>query len=532
VEDHRPQVLLPGAADLASRLPVSNPPLGDQGPKLGEARGEGHERSTGTRPRIFFFGALGGLLFGYDTGVISGAILFIKQDFGLSPFMQGAVVAALLLGAMVGAALAGPLSDRMGRRRLIMLAAVTFTVGALAAAAAPNAGVLVAARIVLGLAVGSAALVVPLYLSEIAPTEIRGAIASLNQMMIVVGILAAFIVNAILADSGDWRLMLGLAAVPSLILLLGMAFMPETPRFLVRRGEEGEAREVLDEVRSEESGPEEEPHRKVEEIREVDERKEEGGLGALKARWLRPALIVAIGLACFQQFIGINTIIYYAPTTLTSVGYGDKRAIYANLAIGVLNVVMTVIAIRIIDRGRKPMLLGGLVGMVTSLTVLGVSLELLSEPKASGDPAAIITLICLAGFIVSFAATWGPVVWVMLPEVLPLSARGPAAERPRHRHGRRGLPPLGRQLPRLADLPGDAQRLGRGTGVPRLRGRRRARLPVRQGARAGDQGAQPGGDRGGAAAQGRPPARHRRSRWRRCQPAAAGALTRARRNVA
>ena len=192
--------------------------------------------------RIFFFGALGGLLFGYDTGVISGAILFITKDFGLSPFMQGAIVAALLLGAMIGAGLAGPLSDRMGRKRLIIIAGITFTVGALAAAAAPSAGALVAARFVLGLAVGSAALVVPLYLSEIAPTEMRGRIASLNQLMIVVGILAAFIVNAILASSGDWRLMLGLAAVPSLILLLGMAFMPETPRFLVRSGEEQEAR--------------------------------------------------------------------------------------------------------------------------------------------------------------------------------------------------------------------------------------------------------------------------------------------------
>ena len=376
--------------------------------------------------RIFFFGALGGLLFGYDTGVISGAILFIKDDFGLSPFMQGAVVAALLLGAMVGAAVAGPLSDRIGRRRLIIAAAVTFTLGALGAAAAPNAGTLVAARVVLGLAVGSAALVVPLYLSEIAPTHIRGAIASLNQMMIVVGILAAYIVNAILASSGDWRLMLGLAAVPSLILLLGMAFMPETPRFLVRTGEEDEAREVLDEVRSDERS-EEAPERKVQEIREVEEREAGSARELLKARWVRPALIIAIGLAVFQQFIGINTIIYYAPTTLTSVGYSSDSAIYANLAIGILNVAMTVVAIRIIDRvGRKPMLLGGLIGMVTSLTVLGLSSELLSAPTSAGDPAAVITLVCLAGFIVSFAATWGPVVWVMLPEVLPLNVRGTA----------------------------------------------------------------------------------------------------------
>jgi sugar porter (SP) family MFS transporter len=377
--------------------------------------------------RIFFFGALGGLLFGYDTGVISGAILFIKDDFGLSPFMQGAVVAALLLGAMVGAGLAGPLSDRMGRRRLIIAAAITFTVGALAAAAAPNPGTLVAARFVIGLAVGSAALVVPLYLSEIAPTEIRGRIGSLNQLMIVVGILAAFIVNAILASSGDWRLMLGLAVVPSLILLVGMAFMPETPRFLVRAGEEEEARDVLEEVQSDESRREEAPERKIREIREVDEREGEGGFGLLKQSWVRPALIVAIGLAVFQQLIGINTIIYYAPTTLTSVGYGAESAIYANLAIGTLNVGMTVVAIRIVDRvGRKPMLLGGLVGMVTSLTVLGLSSELLAEPTTAGDPAAVVTLVCLAAFIVSFAATWGPVVWVMLPEVLPLSVRGTA----------------------------------------------------------------------------------------------------------
>ena len=375
--------------------------------------------------RIFFFGALGGLLFGYDTGVISGAILFITEDFGLSPFMQGAVVAALLLGAMLGAAFAGPMSDRLGRRNLIILAAITFTVGALGAAAAPSAGLLVAARFVIGLAVGSAALVVPLYLSEIAPTEIRGAIGSLNQLMIVTGILAAFIVNAILASSGDWRLMLGLAAVPSLVLLVGMLRMPETPRYLVKEGEHEEAHEVLEEV-TQDGG--ESPKQKIQEIREVEEEESVDGLrGLLQERWVRPALLVAIGLAVFQQLIGINTIIYYAPTTLTSVGFGPESAIYLNLLIGTLNVLATIVAIRIIDRvGRKPMLLFGLVGMVTSLAVLGLSSELLAKPDSSGDPAAIVTFICLLGFIVSFAATWGPVVWVMLPEVLPLSVRGTA----------------------------------------------------------------------------------------------------------
>jgi sugar porter (SP) family MFS transporter len=373
--------------------------------------------------KIYFFGALGGLLFGYDTGVISGALLFIPNDFKLSPFLQGAIVGALLLGAALGSAVAGRISDAVGRKRLIIGAGVIFTGGALLAALAPSVGILIAARFILGLAVGSAALAVPIYLSEIAPTEIRGAIASLNQLMIVTGILAAFIVNAILASSENWRLMLGLAAVPSVMLLIGMIFMPETPRYLVHTGEEEEAREVLEELPGDEQ-----PKERIEEIREVDQEETDSGLRALfREKWVRPALIVAIGLAVFQQLVGINTIIYYAPTTLTNVGFGDSAAIYANLIIGVINVGMTVIAIRIIDRvGRKPMLLAGVCGMVASLVVLGIANAVLAKPHHPGDPAAIITLITLATFIASFAATWGPVVWVMLPEVLPLSVRGTA----------------------------------------------------------------------------------------------------------
>jgi MFS transporter, SP family, sugar:H+ symporter len=374
---------------------------------------------------IYFFGALGGLLFGYDTGVISGALLFIPDDFKLSPFLQGAIVAGLLLGAMVGAGVAGRLADRLGRRLLIIIAAIIFTAGALLAALSPTVEVLIAARFIIGLAVGSAALVVPLYLSEIAPTKIRGAIASLNQMMIVVGILAAFIVNAILASSHDWRLMLGLAAVPSLVLLVGMLFMPETPRYLVHTGDEEEARDVIEDLPGDDR-----PQERIDEIREVDRDEDDvtGLRGILKAKWVRPALLVAVGLAVFQQLVGINTIIYYAPTTLTAVGFGKTSAIYANLVIGVVNVLMTIIAIKIIDRvGRKPMLYGGVAGMVASLLVLGISLSVLPTPHHPGDPAAIFTLICLGTFIASFAATWGPVVWVMIPEVLPLSVRNWAA---------------------------------------------------------------------------------------------------------
>jgi sugar porter (SP) family MFS transporter len=361
------------------------------------------------------------MLFGYDTGVISGAILFITPALGLTPFLEGLVVASLLLGAAAGAGSAGPLSDRLGRRNLILIAAVIFSIGAIGAGLAPGVATLVLFRVVLGIAVGAAALIVPLYLSEIAPTEIRGAISSLNQLMITVGILLAFIVNALLANSEAWRWMLGLAVIPSLILLVGMYFMPETPRWLVSRGREDEARDVLMRSRSEQ-----EAENEIREIKEV-EREEEGGLQELLAPWVRPALIVAIGLAVFQQIIGINTIIYYAPTTLKNVGYGDAAAIYANLIIGAINVLMTLVAIRFIDRvGRKPLLLGGLVGMIVSLTVLGLSTLLLSEPSSPTDTVAIITLLCLAGFIISFAATWGPTVWVVLPEVLPLRIRGTA----------------------------------------------------------------------------------------------------------
>src|SRR5919206_4647870 len=180
----------------------------------------------GTKKLVYFFGALGGLLFGYDTGVISGAILFISQELKTTPFLEGLIVASLLLGAAIGAACAGPLSDRLGRRNLILIAAVTFTVGAIGAALAPSVGVLVLFRVVLGLAVGGAALIVPLYFSEIAPTEIRGAISSLNQLMITVGILLAFIVNALLANSGAWRWILGLAVIPSAGLPIGVDFIP------------------------------------------------------------------------------------------------------------------------------------------------------------------------------------------------------------------------------------------------------------------------------------------------------------------
>jgi sugar porter (SP) family MFS transporter len=371
-----------------------------------------------TSKLIYFFGALGGLLFGYDTGVISGAILFIEEDLGLTPFLNGLVVSSLLVGAMIGAAVCGPLSDGLGRRRLVLVAAVVFCVGAIGAALAPNAAVLILFRVVLGLAVGAASLIVPLYLSEMAPTEVRGALSALNQLMIVTGILVAYMVNYALANTEAWRWMLGLAFVPSLVLLIGMYFAPETPRWLVSKDRDDEAREVLRRTRDEAI-----VERELEEIQRIEEEQEEGGLGELLAPWLRPAMVVGIGLAILQQVIGINTIIYYAPTTLTNVGFGNAAAILANVGIGVVNVGMTLVAIRYVDRvGRKPLLLGGAIGMAVSLTLLGLASLL---PSVSGA-VGWITVVCLALYIACFATSWGPIVWVMLAEIFPLKVRGTA----------------------------------------------------------------------------------------------------------
>src|SRR5215217_4467120 len=267
--------------------------------------------STSFNWLIYIFGALGGLLFGYDTGVIAGALLYINKDLELTPTLQGVVVSSLLVGAMLGSIVAGPLADAIGRRRLVLIAAVTFIVGAIGSALAPSAGVLILFRVVLGLAVGAASVIVPLYLAELAPTGIRGAIASLNQLMIVTGILVAYIVNLALAASGGWRLMLGLAVVPVL-------FMPETPRWLVSKDREPEAREILRRSRDEAA-----VEKEIHDIKSV-ERQEEGGVRELLAPWVRPALVVGMGLAILQQIVGINTIIYYAPTTLTNVGFGNS----------------------------------------------------------------------------------------------------------------------------------------------------------------------------------------------------------------
>ena len=361
--------------------------------------------------------ALGGLLFGYDTGVISGALLFIQEDFQLTPFLQGFVVSSLLVGAMVGAIGCGPLTDRLGRRWVILLAAVIFAVGAVAAALAPNAAFLVGARIVLGLAVGLASVIVPLYIAEMAPPDIRGLLVALNQLMITVGILVSYLVNYAFSPSHNWRMMLGLAVVPALVLFVGMLFLPESPRWLVSQNLTDRARGVLGRIRGG-SGVEEE----IRDIQEA-ESQEEAGWGELLRPWVRPVLVVGILLNFLGQASGINTIIYFAPTIFESTGFAASASILATAGIGVINVLMTVVGMNLVDRvGRKPLLLTGLVGMALSLGVLGLAFLI------SGLSGAVswIAVGCLLVYIASFAVSIGVVIFIIPSEIFPLKVRGSA----------------------------------------------------------------------------------------------------------
>jgi major inositol transporter-like SP family MFS transporter len=362
--------------------------------------------------------ALGGMLFGYDTGVISGALLFIKKVFSLSPFMQGAVVSSLLVGATVGALVAGPLSDRFGRRPVLISAAIIFIVGALLAALTPNAAILIVARFVLGLAVGTASLLVPLYIAEMAPADVRGALVNFNQLMITVGILVSYLVGYALASAQGWRWMLGLAVVPAAMLGLGMLFLPETPRYLVSRHLPERARAVLRRIRSETSVEGE-----LNEIMAVEEqeRRESRGWDELLQPWVRPMLLVGVGLAVFSQITGINTIIYFAPSTFQATGFGASASILATAGVGVVLVVGTILAIMVIDRlGRRSMLLIAFAGMGVSLGLMGLAYLL---PNLSGV-VGWLAIACVTVYIAFFSFGLGAVIWVVVSEIYPLTVRG------------------------------------------------------------------------------------------------------------
>lgn len=363
------------------------------------------------------FAGLGGLLFGYDTGVISGAQLFFANDFSLSIHAIEAMVAAGLGGAAVGALLGGRLADIFGRRTLLIITALIFAAGAVVCAVATSAAILFVGRIVVGLGIGLSSGTVPVYISEVSPPDARGWTVSLFQLSITVGILVAYLVDYAFADIQGWRWMFGLAVIPAAIFLLGMVFLPESPRWLVRRGRQEAARAILSRIRDTSDVDTE-----LKEIeRSFVEGQEHGNWRDLLSPALRPALIVGIGLAILQQITGINTVIYYAPKIIQSAGVSSASgAILATAGIGVVNVLMTIVSMWLIDRiGRRPLLLTGIAGMIVTLGVLGWAFHSAS-PSGALSWLAVISIMV---YVASFAISLGPIFWLLIAEIYPLKVR-------------------------------------------------------------------------------------------------------------
>ncbi|MCO6543844.1 MAG: sugar porter family MFS transporter [Lactobacillus sp.] len=367
---------------------------------------------------IYFFGALGGLLFGYDTGVISGAILFIQKQLHLGSWQQGFVVSAVLLGAILGAAIIGPSSDKYGRKKLLLLSSIIFFIGAIGSAFSPDFWTLIISRIILGMAVGAASALIPTYLAELAPANKRGGISSLFQLMVMTGILLAYITNYTFSGIyTGWRWMLGFAAIPAVLLFFGGLILPESPRFLVKENKDKEAEEVLLNMNNNDKDA---VNAELLQIKEQAKIKS-GGWSELFSKFARPSLIIGIGLAIFQQIMGCNTVLYYAPTIFTDVGFGVSAALLAHIGIGIFNVIVTAIAVAIMDKiDRTKMLTVGAVGMGISLFIMSFAMKF----SGKSSSAAIICVIALTIYIAFFSATWGPVMWVMIGEVFPLNIRG------------------------------------------------------------------------------------------------------------
>ncbi len=386
------------------------------------AMGEGFVREAFRNRRLLgvaAIAAIGGFLFGYDTGVIGGALLFMKKDLGLqSHGQQQLTVAILLLGAMTGALISGWAADRISRRRVKIVSGCVYVTGAIGCALAQSYWQILAGRYWLGLAVGTASFVSPMYIAELVPPRIRGGVVSFNQLMVTLGILSAYIVDWGLAPLPDnWRWMFALAVVPGAALAIGMYFMPFSPRWLVEKGREDDAREVLQRYRFDDDDVDAE----IREIKDVT--REEFSLAQLLRANVRRVLVVGIGLAVFQQIVGINTVIYYAPTILKFAGQQNTGALTQSVYIGCTNVFFTVVAILLLDKlGRRFFLLFGTACLTVALVGLGVFFHFPGVQHA----ASWLALACLLFYIFGFAIGLGPVFWLMISEIFPLQMRGPA----------------------------------------------------------------------------------------------------------
>ncbi|MCK9412675.1 MAG: sugar porter family MFS transporter [Prolixibacteraceae bacterium] len=354
--------------------------------------------------------ALGGLLFGFDTAVISGTINFIQPYFGLSETGLGWTVSSLLFGCIGGVFLAGKAGDHYGRKKVLMMAALLFLVSAVGSASAHTLIFFLVARILGGLAVGVASILSPMYIAELAPAKYRGTLVSLNQLAIVIGILVAFFSNYVLVGTGEnnWRWMLLVMAAPAVLLFFSLFLVPESPRWLVARGKDNEALQVLIKTSGKEFAAAE-----LKAIEKTLNVQEESRFSELLEPKVKPLLYIGIVLAVFQQITGINTIMYYAPKIFANVGQSNNSALLQTILIGGTNLVFTLVAMALIDRfGRKMLIQIGSTGMMLMLAGLSV---LYFMNLTSG----VLVLTFILGYIAFFAASLGPATWVVATELFP-----------------------------------------------------------------------------------------------------------------
>lgn len=390
----------------------------------------GAPRRRGTvKPIVYFIGltgALAGLLFGLDVGVISGAQQFIEKEFRIGDQQIEFIVSALLWGAVFGTLISGILSSRLGRRRTILVSAVIFVIGSLCCAVAPNEHVLIAARFFLGIAVGVASFTAPLYLSEISPQTVRGSMISMYQLMITIGIVLAFLSNTWLASyatfggvtGGHWRIMLGVIAIPAAVMFLGVLFLPESPRWLFLKGRKEHAIGVFKRMHLEDDEIEAE----VREIEESTKIKQNGFQMLRENANFRRVIGLGIGLQIIQQLTGINVVMYYAPKIFALAGFEDvTEQMWGTVTVGVTNVLATFIAIAFVDRlGRKPIMYAGFAVMGLAMVTVGLLFNAdISKNPQLGYPAIAALLV----FIIGFAMSAGPIVWIICSEIYPLAGR-------------------------------------------------------------------------------------------------------------
>ena len=361
--------------------------------------------------------ALAGLLFGLDVGVISGALPFIAKQFNASTAAQEFIVSSLLVGALIGTLLSGYISLKFGRRNALLVSAVVFAFGAILSSIAPNVQILITVRVFLGMAVGIASFTAPLYLSEMSPQRVRGSLISMYQLMITIGILSAFLSDTFLSYGEHWRMMLGVIVVPAVLMFVGIYLLPESPRWLVLAKKKAKARNVLKKLRHAS-----EVEQELKDIESTQKIKQNGVQLFLTNKFFRKAIYLGIALQAVQQFTGINVVMYYAPKIFKLAGYvSTAQAMWGTVLVGLINVLATFIAIALVDRiGRKPILYIGFVVMGCSMGLLGTMFHLGMQDN---HLLQFIGIASLLTFIIGFAMSTGPIIWVICSEIYPLSGR-------------------------------------------------------------------------------------------------------------